>query len=285
VTDNRTYYGYSIQLTNAAGADTVSLIETMIAISLQSGSSGNCIYVETRGVKLLFDAGITGIQTEERLAAHGRDICAVDAVVISHDHSDHARHAGVLQRKYGIPVYVTPATLAAASARCTLGKMKDVRHFRSSDKLRFGDVLVHAIPTPHDGVDGAAFVVEAGGKRLGILTDLGHVFKNLVTLVSSLDAVFLESNYDPDMLARGPYPAYLKQRIKGPRGHISNAEAAEVLLRASVANRLQWACLAHLSEQNNNPDVALRTHRALMSEKIPLYVADRYRASDILIVA
>jgi phosphoribosyl 1,2-cyclic phosphodiesterase len=285
VTDNRTYYGYSIQLTNAAGADTVSLIETMIAISLQSGSSGNCIYVETRGVKLLFDAGITGIQTEERLAAHGRDICAVDAVVISHDHSDHARHAGVLQRKYGIPVYVTPATLAAASARCTLGKMKDVRHFRSSDKLRFGDVLVHAIPTPHDGVDGAAFVVEAGGKRLGILTDLGHVFKDLVTLVSSLDAVFLESNYDPDMLARGPYPAYLKQRIKGPRGHISNTEAAEVLLRASAANRLQWACLAHLSEQNNHPDVALRTHRALMSEKIPLYVADRYRASDILIVA
>jgi phosphoribosyl 1,2-cyclic phosphodiesterase len=257
----------------------------MIAISLQSGSSGNCIYVETRGVKLLFDAGITGVQTEERLAAHGRDICAVDAVVISHDHSDHVRHAGVLQRKYGIPVYVTPATLAAASARCMLGKMKDVRHFRSSDKLPFGDVLVHAIPTPHDGVDGAAFVVEAGEKRLGILTDLGHVFKDLITLVSSLDAVFLESNYDPDMLARGPYPAYLKQRIRGPRGHISNTEAAEVLLRASAANRLQWACLAHLSEQNNHPDVALRTHRAVMSGKLPLYVADRYRASDIFIVA
>ncbi len=257
---------------------------TMIAIALQSGSSGNCIYVETPGVKLLFDAGITGRQTEERLAAHGRDIRSVDAVVISHDHSDHISHAGVLQRKYGLPVYATPATFAAASARCSLGKMKDVRHFRSSDKLRFGDVLVHAIPTPHDGVDGSAFIVEAGSKRLGILTDLGHVFKDLIHLVSSLDAVFLESNYDPDMLAHGPYPAYLKQRIKGPRGHISNIEAAEVLLRASAGNRLQWACLAHLSEQNNHPDVALRTHRGVVSETLPLYVADRHRSTEILTV-
>jgi len=257
---------------------------SMKAISLQSGSSGNCIYVETGGKKLLFDAGITGTQTEERLAAHGRDVRAVDAVIISHDHSDHIRHAGVLQRKYGLPVYVTPATFAAASARCALGKMKDVRHFRSHDKLQFGGVLVHAIPTPHDGVDGSAFVIEACGKRLGIMTDLGHVFKDLVRLVASLDAVFLESNYDPDMLARGPYPAYLKQRIKGPRGHISNQEAAQVLLCASGENRLQWACLAHLSEQNNHPDVALRTHREVMSEKLTLYVADRYRASGVLTV-
>jgi phosphoribosyl 1,2-cyclic phosphodiesterase len=257
---------------------------TMIAISLQSGSSGNCIYVETCGKKLLFDAGISGVQAEERLAAHNRDIRAVDAVIISHDHSDHIRHAGVFQRKYGLPVYVTPATFAAASARCSLGKMKDVRHFRSNDKLRFGDVLVHAIPTPHDGVDGSAFVIEAGEKRLGILTDLGHVFRDLVRIVTSLDGVFLESNYDPDMLAHGPYPAYLKQRIKGPRGHISNFEAADVLLRASVGKRLQWACLAHLSGENNNPDVALRTHREVMAETLTLYVADRYQASDIFTI-
>jgi phosphoribosyl 1,2-cyclic phosphodiesterase len=257
---------------------------TMTAISLQSGSSGNCIYVETCGKKLLFDAGISGVQAEERLAAHGRDIRTIDAVIISHDHSDHIRHAGVLQRKYGLPVYVTPATFAAASSRCTLGKMTDVRHFRSNDRIVFGDVLVHAIPTPHDGVDGAVFVIEAKEKRLGILTDLGHVFKDLVHIVASLDAVFLESNYDPDMLAHGPYPAYLKQRIKGPRGHISNLEAAEVLLRAVVNKRLQWACLSHLSEQNNNPDVALRTHRKILSEHLLLHVADRYQASGIFTV-
>jgi len=257
----------------------------MIAISLQSGSSGNCIYVETCGVRLLFDAGITGTQAEERLAAHGRDIRSVDAVIISHDHSDHISHAGVLQRKYGLPVFVTPATFAAASARRPLGTMKDVRHFRSHDKLRFGDVFVHAIPTPHDGVDGSVFVVEAGGKRLGVLTDLGHVFKDLVHIVASLDAVFLESNYDPAMLAAGPYPAYLKQRIKGPKGHLSNVEAAELLRRAAESNRLQWACLAHLSEHNNHPDVALRTHRQVNTGDITLFVADRYEATGVLTVS
>jgi phosphoribosyl 1,2-cyclic phosphodiesterase len=256
----------------------------MIAISLQSGSSGNCIYVETCGVRLLFDAGITGVQAEERLAAHGRDIRKVDAVIISHDHGDHIRHAGVYQRKYGIPLYVTPATLAAAAARCNLGKLTNVRNFRSCDTILFGEVIVHAIPTPHDGVDGSAFVVEADGKRLGVLTDLGHVFKDLARIVSSLDAVFLESNYDPSMLAAGPYPAYLKQRIKGPKGHLSNLEAADLLRRASGEKRLQWACLAHLSAENNHPDVALRTHRELYSGDVTLYVAHRYEATEIFTV-
>ncbi|HET7319573.1 MAG TPA: MBL fold metallo-hydrolase [Nitrospirota bacterium] len=259
-------------------------IMTVKAISLQSGSSGNCIYVEAGGVRLLFDAGITGVQTKERLAAAGRDVRDVDAVIISHDHADHCSHAGVLQRKFGLPVYMTPATYAAAAARCPLGKMKDVRHFRSCDKLRFGDVVVHAVPTPHDGADGSVFVIEAGGKRLGVMTDLGHVFKDLIGLVSSLDAVFLESNYDPDMLSHGPYPVYLKQRIKGPRGHISNIEAAEVLSRAGAGSRLQWACLAHLSEQNNHPEVALRTHREVVADTLTLYVADRYKASDVFTV-
>jgi len=254
---------------------------SMIAISLQSGSSGNCIYVETNGIKLLFDAGITGVQAAERLAFHGRNIREVNAVIISHDHGDHIRHAGVFQRKYGIPIYVTPATLAAAATRCTLGKLKDVRHFRSSDSIRFGEVTVEAIPTPHDGADGAIFIVNAGPHRLGIMTDLGHVFKDLIHLVSSLDAVFLESNYDPDMLAAGPYPAYLKQRIRGPHGHISNQDAADILRRAAGAGRLQWACLSHLSEQNNHPEVALRTHRTSGAEGMTLYTADRYAVSDI----
>jgi len=257
---------------------------SMIAISLQSGSSGNCIYIEAGGVRLLIDAGITGVQAHDRLAAHGRDIRAVDAVIISHDHGDHIRHAGVYQRKFGIPIYVTPATLAAATARCNLGKLTDVRTFRASDKIRFGDVLVHAIPTPHDGVDGSVFVVEAGKKRIGVLTDLGHVFKDLTRIVASLDAVFLESNYDPGMLAAGPYPAYLKQRIRGPHGHISNLEAAELLRRACGEKRLQWACLSHLSEENNHPDVALKTHREVISGNVTLYVADRYRSTEIFTV-
>ena len=111
---------------------------------------------------------------------------------------------------------------------------------------------METIPTPHDGVDGVVFVVDDGKHRLGILTDLGHVFADLEAVIGSLDAVLLESNYDPDMLANGPYPEWLKERIEGPGGHISNLEAAELLLKAA-SKRMKWACLAHLSHDNNTP--------------------------------
>ncbi|NOY39405.1 MAG: MBL fold metallo-hydrolase [Nitrospirae bacterium] len=255
----------------------------MITISLQSGSKGNCIYVESCGVKLLFDAGISGIQAERRLAAHGRDIRQVDAVIISHDHSDHICHAGVYQRKYGLPLYVTPKTLKVATEKRGLGRLKDIRYFQSDGLLQFGSVTVQAIPTPHDSVDGAAFVVISNNKRLGILADLGHLFDGLDRVVASLDAVFIESNYDPDMLANGPYPAFLKKRIEGPQGHLSNIEAAE-LLRESGADCLKWACLVHLSENNNVPDLALRTHRGIVDPNLTLYTASPYMSSEVLSV-
>ena len=255
----------------------------MVAISLQSGSNGNCIYVETCGVKLLFDAGINGIQAEGRLSRYGRDIRDVDGVIVSHDHADHARYAGVYQRKYGLPLFITTKTLDAAEKRHSLGRLGDVRPFQRDGVLRFGEVEVRAVPTPHDGADGAAFVVEARGKRLGILTDLGHVFEGLERLVASLDAVFIESNYDPVMLSAGSYPAFLKRRITGPAGHISNIDAAE-LLRAAGRGRLKWACLAHLSEENNTPSVALKTHRSIIGAGLELRMASRYAPTGILSV-
>ncbi len=253
----------------------------MLTFSLQSGSNGNCIYVETGGVRLLFDAGINGVQAEKKLAARGRSIRDIDAVIISHDHGDHIRHAGIYQRKYGLPLHVTRKTLAIAEQRHSLGKLHDVHHFYPGGFMDFGTVRVHAIPTPHDGADGSAFVITSGRKRLGIMTDLGHVFDGLAETIATLDAVFIESNYDPGMLARGPYPAFLKKRITGPEGHLSNAEAAELLKQAS-AGRLKWACLAHLSEQNNKASLAVETHRKVLFPGLPLYIASRYASSDIL---
>jgi phosphoribosyl 1,2-cyclic phosphodiesterase len=253
----------------------------MHVISLQSGSNGNCIYVEAGGRKLLFDAGISGVCAEERLAAHGRDIRSVDALIISHNHSDHISAAGVFQRKFGIPLYVTQRCLSAAQMRCSLGKLKEVHHFRSGSCIRIGGVSVHTIPTPHDGEDGVVFVIDDGEHRIGVLTDLGHVFQDLGRTIASLDAVLLESNYDPEMLANGPYPRYLKARIKGPGGHISNLEAAE-LLAASAGTRLRWACLGHLSGENNSPDVALRTHHEVLGHDLTLCVASRYGVSEVM---
>lgn len=252
----------------------------MQVISLQSGSNGNCIYVEAGGVQLLLDAGISGIQVEERLALHGRDARAVDAVLISHDHADHSRSMGILHRTFGLPIYATAKTYQAAN-RYGLGEIGDLRQFRSGETLHFGRALVETISTPHDAEDGVVFVVDDGKHRLGILTDLGHVFSGLSDVIASLDAVLLESNYDPDMLTTGSYPGWLKKRIAGPGGHISNIEAAEVL-RSSASQRMKWACLAHLSEDNNTPKLALETHRRNLGSRLPLFVASRYEATEIM---
>ena len=252
----------------------------MYVISLQSGSNGNCIYVEANGVRLLFDAGISGIQAKQRLAGHGRNIDDVDAVLISHDHADHSRNMGVFHRKFRLPIYATQKTFCASN-RYGLGEIGDLRHFSAGETLHFGSVTVETVATPHDGVDGVAFVVDDGRRRLGILTDLGHVFDDLQSAIGSLDAVLLESNYDPDMLANGPYPAFLKKRIQGPGGHISNIESAELLDR-HASKRLAWACLAHLSHDNNTPDLALRTHRRILGTRWPIYLATRYEASEVM---
>ncbi len=250
----------------------------VIAISLQSGSSGNCIYVETDGVKLLFDAGISGIKAKERLALHDRDINDVDALIISHDHADHVRYAGVYQRKFGIPLYITRRTFTHSLKKHELGRINEVHFFMAGETIEFQSVTVQTVPCPHDAADGAVFVISSGSKRLGIMTDLGHTFNDLCSIIPSLDAVFIESNYDHDMLFNGPFPAFLKQRISGPKGHISNREAAGLLLGGQ---RLKWACLAHLSQNNNDPSLALRTHREIIGDSLTLYTAGRYDSTDM----
>ena len=249
----------------------------MLVIPLQSGSNGNATYVEAGGVRLLFDAGISGRAAEERLRAQGRKMSRVEALVISHDHADHIRCMGVYHRRFGMPVHVTANTLCAAVERCRLGRLGGICDFRAGESIHFGRMTVETIATPHDGADGVAFVVDDGERRLGILTDLGHVFRGLDKVVRSLDAVVLESNYDPAMLASGPYPEFLKRRIRGRGGHLSNFEAAGLLLAAGTG-RLRWACLAHLSEENNRPELALRTHREVVGEGLALHVASRYGA-------
>ena len=255
----------------------------MLTFSLQSGSNGNAIYVEADGVRLLFDAGISGKMAERRMAVHGRDIRDVDALLISHDHRDHVGCAGIYQRKFGLPIYINHGTLDAALRWCELGLLSDVRHFRSGECLEFGGVTVHTVPTAHDAADGVGFVVESAGKRLGILTDLGHPFDGLQSVIESLDAVYLESNFDPGMLAVSRYPEAVKARIRGPRGHLSNADAATLIQRCG-RRRPKWMAVAHLSEENNSPALALDVQHEAVGRAYPVHHASRYETSDLLTV-
>jgi len=250
----------------------------MITFSLNSGSNGNAIYFEAGDVRLVFDGGISGKQAAGRMRVHGRDISEIDAVIISHDHADHIRCAGIYQRKFGLPIYMTRPTQGATY--CNLGPLGDVRHFKAGEPLHFNGVTVHTISTPHDAADGVAFVVEHDGKRLGILTDLGHPFAALVRRLPTLDACYLESNYDPEMLESGPYPWHLQERIRGGAGHLSNEQAAELIRTAG--RKLKWAAIAHLSEQNNEPQLALDTHRRRVGRTFPLYHASRYAVSEVM---
>lgn len=252
----------------------------MQAISLQSGSNGNCIYVESHGVRLLFDAGISGIQAQKRLEIHNLDINEIDALIISHDHSDHTSSMGVFARKFGMPVYVTKSTLESASRKKNIGDIPELFYFESGRSIDFGKISIETIRTPHDGVDGVGFVIDDGSYRLGVLTDLGYVFPELAAAVNNLDGVFIESNYDPEMLDSGPYPPFLKKRIAGSGGHISNAESAELISRAGT-ERLRWVCLSHLSESNNTPYLALETHRSMNPDGVIPVIAGRYDVSPL----
>jgi phosphoribosyl 1,2-cyclic phosphodiesterase len=251
----------------------------MNIISLQSGSNGNCIYVESENIKLLFDAGISGKQAAERLTRAGRDITDIDALVISHDHSDHIKYAGIYQRKFGMRLCITEKTLRAARSRHELGEIDQIEHFKSGGTIHFGHLKVETIATPHDGADGVSFIIDDGRSRFGIFTDVGHVYGDLKNAVESVDAALIESNYDPAMLQRGPYPGFLKKRITGPAGHISNTESAELI--AQYGSRLRWVCLGHLSAENNSPALALSAH-AKINPSMICHLADRYAAGDIL---
>jgi len=254
----------------------------MEVISLQSGSAGNCVFVRSGETCLLFDAGITGSNAEMRLADYGYNIRDCDGLVLSHEHWDHISGVGVLHRKFDLPVYANLRTWNATRAKPSTGCIGRPNYFESGKSFRVGSLRIETFRTPHDAIEGVCFVIEdvESGQRYGLLTDLGHVFSGLYKVIGTLDAVLIESNYDDSMLRNGPYPKSLKDRIPGKRGHISNTEAAE-LLDACDAKRLQWACLGHLSAQNNSPEIALATHRERHGDRFPIFCADRDRALQL----
>ena len=248
--------------------------------SLQTGSNGNCFYVETPDTKLIIDAGISGKQAQLRLKDKKRDLWDADAILISHNHTDHSRCAGTFQRKIRKPLYMTTGSFAACEHK--LGVLYEHHTYTAGSELKFKDTTVQTIPTPHDGEDSVVFIISYDNKKLGIFTDLGHCFAGLGEYISDLDAIYLESNYDPDMLENGPYPLYLRQRISGDAGHITNAEAAHLL--KAHAKKLQWAVLSHLSENNNTPVVAVNTARDILGNDLDLWVAPRYDSFKMLTV-
>lgn len=250
-------------------------------VALASGSNGNSIYVETKDARLLFDAGLSGKKLAERAHLRDVDLPKVDALLISHNHGDHVGGAGVLHRRYGLPLFATRGTWGAARQR--MGKVTGLTTIRAGETIVFKGTTVHTIPTPHDGREGVAYIVEHGDLRLGILTDLGHCFAELEDTLPTLDAAFLEANYDPEMLATGYYPEHLKDRIAGPGGHLSNEECAR-LAAGSAGGRLKLLVLSHLSGENNTEAAAMHSASEVANAGVRVELAGRHAPSQMFTV-
>ena len=248
--------------------------------SIASGSSGNCIYVGTDTTHILVDTGISGKRTEEGLNSidlTGRDI---DAILITHEHADHINGLGVIARKYGIPIYATKGTLKGIIGNPALGKVDaDLFHEVRGDEAFFiKDMKINPMKTSHDAYEPVAYRLSDGNKRIAIATDLGTYNDYTVECLKNMDVLFLEANHDINMLQVGPYPYYLKQRILGNKGHLSN-EASGKLLSRVLHDNLQNIVLGHLSNENNLPELAYETVRLEITMDDSKYKADDFAIS------
>lgn len=219
--------------------------------SLGSGSRGNSTLVEWAEGALLVDCGFSMKEAEQRLARLGKTASELTAILVTHEHSDHIKGVAALSRRYNLPIYMTPGTYHSRD----LGELPCLNLIQAYASFQLNGLQVNPVAVPHDAREPAQFVFEYAGLRLGILTDLGSITPHVEAAYQSCDAMVIEANHDPFMLASGPYPPSLKQRVGGQWGHLSNQQTLGFLQRLDIS-RLQHLVVAHISQKNNSLDLA-----------------------------
>jgi len=223
---------------------------------LYSGSSGNALFCQYGGTRVLIDAGKSGSCIEEALRSIGVDIRTLDGVLITHEHSDHISGAGVMARKYGLPLYATEDTWWAMNDK--IGKVPEAlkRVIHANQGFYLGEIGVDPFPIPHDAADPVGYRLYGGELSIATATDLGHFSREVYDRIRGSNLVLLESNHDPDMLRANPrYNAQLKRRILGDHGHLSNEDCSKALI-SLIAAGTGNVILGHLSGENNTPELA-----------------------------
>jgi phosphoribosyl 1,2-cyclic phosphodiesterase len=247
---------------------------------LASGSKGNAIYVSDGTTSILIDAGLSAVEIERRLLSRNLHPESLDAIVVSHEHSDHIQGAGPLSRRFQLPVYINEPTLAAAEAQ--LGNIQQTVKFRPGASFRIGDLCLHPFSVSHDASESVGFTVEVDATKIGVATDLGTATQLVSHHLKGCTLMVLEANHDPKMLEEGPYPWHVKQRIQSRLGHLSN-QASRDLLGEICHSGLRHVILAHISETNNTPEKALSVvGEALSGNHIKLGVAAQHVAGEII---
>ncbi|MFZ9981256.1 MAG: MBL fold metallo-hydrolase [Cyclobacteriaceae bacterium] len=245
--------------------------------SLNSGSNGNIYYFGFGNEAILIDAGLSCREIEKRMKGLNLDLNRVKAVFITHEHSDHIFGLKGLLKKYNVPVYMTRETFKAADFNFSI---KNLHFFKSHDLIQTGNFSLTAFPVSHDAANPHGFFISAGGKSAGIFNDIGYACEQVKNYFGKCHAAFLECNYDEDLLEQGNYPYYLKERIKGPKGHLSNQQALEVYRNCRSAD-LNYLFLSHLSSENNSPEKVLAMFKK-EHDSIKFMVASRHAPGPLI---
>lgn len=231
---------------------------------LASGSKGNCLFVGTAKTKILVDAGLSAKATQERLSSIGVDLGDIDAIVISHEHSDHIQGVKTLSEKWNIPILANVETAKGIVEQ--LGFHPKFKIFSTGETFTFGDISIHPFTVQHDTLDPVMFTLRIDSLKLGICTDLGFATTLVQHQLQQCDYLYLESNHEPEMVHASSRPQFLKQRILGRSGHLSNGDCGRLLCQIAHP-ALKHVHLAHLSAECNSPEKALSVVRNALSEK------------------
>ena len=255
--------------------------------SLYSGSSGNSLFVETDKTKILIDCGVSGKKISEALHNLDTSLEEIDAILVTHEHSDHIQSLGMLSKKYEIPVYVNYETLEAMPKQKEKIDLINQKIFTIGKEFKIGDLCINSFSIPHDAANPCGFNIYNNKEKLTIATDLGHMNKNLLENMKGSKFILLESNYEPELLQYSKYPYILKQRISGPNGHLPNATAGQTIGFLTKYD-LKEVLLGHLSKESNMPEIAYQTvieelhNNNIDTDELKIGVANRDKISKLI---
>ena len=255
--------------------------------SLYSGSSGNSLLVQTSNTKILIDVGESAKKIATALSSLEVEPSDIDAILITHEHSDHIKGLGTFSKKYDIPVYANSKTWDAMPEQSEKISDKNIKKFTIEENFEIGDLKIHPFKIPHDAANPCGFNISNNDKKLSIATDIGHMTSNIAHKLEDSLFILLEANYDPEILKCSSYPYLLKQRIAGPNGHLPNLEAGKTI-SFLMNSGLKQVMLGHLSRENNFPELAYKTvvdeliENKLDSSKIKINVANRNCPSPMI---
>lgn len=258
--------------------------------SLYSGSTGNCLFVESENTKILVDSGMSCKKEEQALEKLNLDPSSINAIIVTHEHIDHVQSLGTISKKYNIPVFATQKTWDAMPMQKDKINPNNQKVFQTSDYFEIGDLKIIPFSTPHDAVDSCGFNIFNNNDKISIATDLGNMTCNILSKLEGSKFVLLESNYEPELLKCCSYPFSIKSRIAGPTGHLSNIIAGKTISHL-LGTGLNSVMLGHLSKESNFPELAYKTvvneliENNYNENSLKLSVANRNDISKVINIA